>query len=376
MRSESPQLDFVISNKARRWPDIERLDESHIRSHPHRFVGGRNSWIAQTYVRLRPTLEARGWRARVTDRFHPGSISIVHRDDANQYQSAAAESFLVVVRADRPPVRACDVAIVQNALAPSGKERFLPLWPQPGLHGRDPRRGTGIQRLAYHGRTGSAPSWFSDRAFIADLRRRGVEFEVKTSGWEDYQFVDLAIAVRDDVPVRLRSKPATKLYNAWLAGVPMLASPEPAYKELRRSPIDFLEVHDPRAVLEAIDLLRANPGLYSAMITNGRARGREFDVDAVRERWLALLEREILPAYAAARARLGRRQAWYVGAMARQKGLSRMHRIGAGLQRMANARWVPRGILADLGRALAAPARERPRAFGETLEQTSVLRLR
>jgi len=39
--------------------------------------------------------------ATTGDRFLPGTISIVHRDDANRFGSPAHESFLVVVRADR-----------------------------------------------------------------------------------------------------------------------------------------------------------------------------------------------------------------------------------------------------------------------------------
>ncbi len=327
-------VHFVLGNLTTHWRDIERLDESHIDSQSRRFVAGRNSWIAQTYVRLRPALEARGWTVTVGDTFEPGAIVMVHRDDANDFASCAHASYLVVVRADRAPVAACDLAIVQNRIDNAAHERFIPLWPQPGLRSRDPSRGASISRIAYYGRTTSAPAWFSDAAFLRALRRRGIEFDIQATQWEDYSRVDVCIAAREDSGTLLATKPATKVYNAWLAGVPVLAAPEPAYVELRRGPLDFLEIHDGSEVLEALDRLRADPALFNAMAANGLERGKEYSVDAIRNRWLALLEEEVQPAFAARAGDLASRRLWHLRAMAAQKTMSRVHRA-----RIAYQRW-------------------------------------
>src|SRR5471032_389465 len=98
-----PHLRFVLDPRAVAWPDLESLDESDIEREPRRFVGGSNSWIAQTFVRLRSAIEARGWRASARSDFIPGTISIVHRDDMNRFASDGHASYLVVVRADRAP---------------------------------------------------------------------------------------------------------------------------------------------------------------------------------------------------------------------------------------------------------------------------------
>ncbi|MGZ5078723.1 MAG: glycosyltransferase [Usitatibacter sp.] len=328
-------MHFLLDARATHWPDIERLDEAEIARAPERFVGGRNSWIAQTFVRLRGALELRGWKVTAGPRIEPGAITVVHRDDANDFLDRRHETFLVVVRADRAPVVACDFAIVQNGLAPGGNERFVPLWPQPGLVGRDASRGTRIERLAYHGRTVTAPAWFHDPGLHRQLASRGMRFDVCESNWEDYRKVDIAIAARDEAPGVLATKPATKLYNAWLAGVPMLAYPEPAYCDLRQAAIDFIAIHDGSDVLRAIDLLRANPRLYAAMVANGRVRGGEFTVEATRRRWLDLIDEEIAPAYEALRGRLSSRRLWFMGAMVRQKALSRIHKIRVARERAA-----------------------------------------
>lgn len=344
-------IAFVLRHRDRDWRDLEQLDETAIAREPRRFVGGRNSWIAQTFLRTRTELLARGWSVRVADRFEPGTIAIAHRDDANEFTGGAHESFLVVVRADRAPVVACDLAIVQNAIASAAHERFLPLWPQPGLRARDAARGSSILHLAYQGRTGTAPAWFRSEALHRALARRGVTFEVRTSGWDDYRGIDLAVAAREDGASLLALKPATKLYNAWLAHVPTLAMPEPAYRELRRAPLDFIEIRDGEDVVDAVDLLRANPRLYEAMVANGIARGREFDVDATRRRWIALLEGEVVPRYKATRSALGCRRRWFLGAMARQKVSSRWYRMRLAMQRWSlRSPWTPTRMVENFGR--------------------------
>jgi hypothetical protein len=333
MRDAVPTIHFAFDPQSVQWPDIERLDESDIARSPHRFVGGRNSWIAQTYVRLRRHLEALGWKASAGPHAVPGAITVVHRDDANDFRAAGHATFLVVVRADRAPVVACDLAIVQNGIAPKRHERFVPLWPQPGLRPRDVRRGVRIERIAYHGRVGAAPAWFYDESLRRYLERRGVRFDVREAHWEDYETVDIAIAARDEAPEILATKPATKVYNAWLAGVPALAAPEPAYEEIRRSPLDFLEIRDAADVLRCVDQLRADPELYAKMVVNGLARGADFSVQAVRRRWLRLFELEIVPAFEAARDRLASRRLWFIGAMARQKVESRLFRMRVAAER-------------------------------------------
>ena len=334
MPSRQLPIHFVLDPAATRWGDIAALGEPEIERDPRRFVGGRNSWIAQSYVRLRAALGARGWEASAGPGFVPGALCIAHRDDVNRFLSPAHASFLVVVRADRAPVRACDFAIVQNGLGSSEHERFIPLWPQPGLLARDPGRGERIERIAYHGRTGTVPGWFGDARFRSALAARNVDFAVKEAGWEDYRAVDLALAARDELPEVLANKPATKLYNAWLAGAPLLASPEPAYTALRRRFIDFIEVRDASDVLRSLDLLRAHPALYAAMVANGLERAREFTVAAVRARWLRLLDEELVPAFLAWREQGGGRRTWFLASMAQQKALSRVHRI-----RCAARRW-------------------------------------
>ena len=54
MRTSTPRIriHFVIDPLATHWPDLDRLTGRDIDAMPERFVGGRNSWIAQTFLQL------------------------------------------------------------------------------------------------------------------------------------------------------------------------------------------------------------------------------------------------------------------------------------------------------------------------------------
>jgi len=317
-----PAITFVHGRLARDWSDLEGLEERDVERQPVRFCGGRNSWIAQGYLRLRDALRARGLAVRLSARIVPGTICIAHRDDANRFGGSVGDGLLVVVRADRAPAIACDFAVAQNGLSLGPRERFVPLWPQPGILPRDPACGAAVRRLAYQGRTSSLPGWFADQSFHDELARRGFAFDVRTRDWHDYREVDVTIAGRESSPLVLSVKPGTKVYNAWHAGTPVLAMPEPAYLELRRHPLDFLTVRGPSDVLQGLDRLVRDPALYRAMVENGRRRATEFSVEAIRARWLDLFDRELVPAFQRAKP-TPLRSAWFVGAMALQHMASR-----------------------------------------------------
>ena len=113
--------------------------------------------------------------------------------------------------------------------------------------------------------------------------------------------------------------------------------------ELRHGPLDFIEIHDGDEVLHALDKLRSDPALFNAMAANGLERGKEFCVESIRARWLALLEGEVLPAFAARAGDLASRRFWHLQAMAAQKAMSRVHRA-----RIAYQRWSVRHPAAAL----------------------------
>lgn len=293
------QIAFVTHSQADKWPDLRRGDMVDPDLQPERFRSGVDVWIAQTYLQLRELLQREfGAEAMFTDRFVPGAICVAHRDDLNSLSHPPFFAFVVGVRADRPPICVADRVVIQNPLQEgTAHQHFVPLWPQPGLIPRDAARAAELRRVGYLGRAASAPAWFRDPAFYNRLGDMGIEFVIREQAWHDYSDLDAVVACRDEAPTMLEFKPATKLYNAWLAGVPALLGPEPAYRVARRSDLDYLEVRSAQDVIEALLSLKKSPSRYAAIAGNGLLRGQEYSTEAIRRRWLALFRAEVVPGY-------------------------------------------------------------------------------
>ena len=62
-------------------------------------------------------------------------------DELHRTRLRAPLSYLIGVRADRPPLLVADRVVRQNTLAEDdAREIGIPLWPQPGIRPRDPSR--------------------------------------------------------------------------------------------------------------------------------------------------------------------------------------------------------------------------------------------
>lgn len=211
-------------------------------------------------------------------------------------------AILVGVRGDLRESTSADFEIVQSSVHIDALRRFyVPHWPQPGLLPRDPQRGHRIERLEYKGFLGNLHASFREPLWASFLAERGLEWVVDAVAfrqvaehttllrWNDFRTTDLVVAMRPDAPGGHTNKPATKLYNAWLAGVPALLGREPAFRELRRDPLDYLEVSSAEEIRGAVDLLLAEPRRYEAMVAHGRLRAAEYTAGLVLRRWVELL---------------------------------------------------------------------------------------
>lgn len=271
----------------------------------HLFTTGAYIWILQTYLRL----EAAAASVRLLETMPRKGIVVVHADHLGRALAEAptpSKIVVVGVRADRRPQRRADVEIVQNLASAGRRQIMVPSWLQPGLIPRDRRRGASVRVVAYLGDEAGLDPSLADPAWSEALEREGLQWEPRTARftasdrsygrevrWNDYANVDVVVALRPRTAWGGHAKPAAKLQNAWAAGVPALLSPETPYRELRRSPLDYLEVRSSAEVLAALRRLRREPGLYDAMVENGLARARAFSTERLIARWLHVLERDV-----------------------------------------------------------------------------------
>ncbi|MBS0319220.1 MAG: glycosyltransferase family 1 protein [Proteobacteria bacterium] len=287
-----PIVAFVADRKdCARWPDIDALTPADVDRQQQRFRSGIDVWIAQSYVLLRDALAARGYTVRFGHRYPWHGIGVAHWDDLNALFNGAHRAHVIGVRADRSRLDSCERVVVQNDVGPVAPcERYVPLWPQPGLQARDAARGTRVATVGYFGRMGRVPAWMRGGELAARLAALGVALKLSDDAWNDYRDVDVVLAVRTEGAAMLRQKPASKLYNAWLAGVPALLSPEPAFARLRASELDYVEVRNADDVVAAVQQLQRDPATYAAMVARGRERGAAFTRDAIAARWLAVID--------------------------------------------------------------------------------------
>ena len=270
---------------------------------PQRLVLGEHYWIVLTWRRLR----AAGLDVRLGNDVPDAGPVVFYAGDKRavwrRYRQRRSRALLVAVRSDRHPVGFADIEVVQNADSADGRRALhVPHWPQPGLLPRDPARGDRPRTILYPGTPQNLHPGFGDAAWQAFLARHGLEFRCHAPGedgtppdYHDFRDVDLLLATRPSGARLVRNKPAWKLFNAWLAGVPALLGPESGYRELREGPLDFIEVDGPEAATAAIERLLGDPGLYRAMVDNGLRRGAAFTDAATLARWQALIRDRLEP---------------------------------------------------------------------------------
>jgi hypothetical protein len=211
----------------------------------------------------------------------------------------------VAVRGDRNPVGFADLEIVQNAASARGRrQHYLPHWSQPGLLKRDETRGQQVRTILFPGARENLLEEFRGATWTRWLTQRGLEFRCSSSGkdgqpadWHDYRQVDVIIAIRPSAGRQVTNKPGSKLFNAWLAGVPAILGPESGYRELRAGPLDYIEATGVDDTMAAIDRLLDDPALYQAMVDNGHARGAAFTDAATLTAWRTLINAVLVPAW-------------------------------------------------------------------------------
>jgi hypothetical protein len=279
---------------------LERLRELDPESEWSSMRGGIDYWITQTHAHLRAadlpvTLGAELPRRGIVVFYAAQKRELERRLDQH------SDIVLVGVRADRRASAIADYEVLQaRTLADEKRRFFVPHWPQPALIARDAARAERVERIAYKGfSVNSDPALISD-TFRGWLAREGLEFDFDAVGyrdgapvdgahWNDYRCVDAVLALRPRAPNRWRHKPASKLCNAWLAGVPAVLSSDQPYLELRRSELDFLIADDAETAMRQLLRLKSEPKRYRAMVANGRERAREFGTVQVLARWRELL---------------------------------------------------------------------------------------
>lgn len=246
------------------------------------WLGGRFNWAAQSYLVLRQ------WREGVTisSAARPEMINFAH---CMSWRGAGGRrgEYRISVRADYPRLFDVDFEILQNPITPRcARQVYLPYWPVPGIMPREPSR-RGIKTVAYAGRVGQrnlAPQLKPDVL-------KGVNLTlVRPDRWHDLSRIDLLIAIRDFCGRAHNDKPASKLFNAWIAGIPLIGGADSAFSAIGRPGVDYVRVTTEEEFNAAVERLRSDCSFYEAIVDAGRQRAAEFSHDAIASVWLEAFE--------------------------------------------------------------------------------------
>lgn len=284
--------------------DAAELDGIDPDTRPSAFRRGELVWVLLTWLRLRRA----GYPVALSATPPARGLLVFHAKQKREVARAVRgrpDLVLVGIRGDMRAPAVADFEILQNGRFADNWRRFaVPHWPQPGLLPRDPGRGTGVRRVGYLGLAGHLHPDFLGEGWRAALAAIGVAWECKAVrdvgdvdpreiGWEDYRTLDAVVAVRPPNWRLRHAKPASKLINAWHAGVPALLGPEFPYREIRRSDDDYIEVRNAGEALAALRRLGSDADLFARMVANGHRRAREFTAEAITLRWAGVLFEEI-----------------------------------------------------------------------------------
>lgn len=201
---------------------------------------------------------------------------------------------IVVIRVDLPfrvrsPAIASLTVMPTRASVESAAQVWVPMLPNRGLVPRDASRGNDLKTVALKAYSFNVPGWV-DGDFLAELGALGFDLRVDTElndRWRDFDGVDIVLCAHDETTLEdERRKPATKLINAWRAGVIPVCGPYSAYAELGRDGETMLVCDGTaRGFLDALTVLRNRPAVAWRIRSNLGEQSRVYAPNRVVDLW-------------------------------------------------------------------------------------------
>ena len=293
------------------WPKIEYSKNPNLAWSGFGF--GPYAWTIQTYLRLRDA----GVQCELTSVLPDNGIIFAHREswqsDDGYYTNEIDiknSRYIVDICADLIPFGKANFHFCQNK-----KQEFISNfqyvnhWPQPGLIPRDSSRGDQLINIAYFGNAKNLAPEFNGikwKDFLTSRKLNFInldrEFNHKDkssynfkSQWSDFSNIDVIVAIRSFSGNKYKHKPASKLYNAWLANVPIILSDESAYLHHKTSPLNYMSASSIDEVTKHIDELIKHPELRIKIHENNKLKANEINAEATTLEWINIIENKIKP---------------------------------------------------------------------------------
>jgi hypothetical protein len=261
------------------------------------FGKGIYSWTLQTYLEL----HNHGIPCELCQSLPATGIIFTHRASIGFDQRPQPGQLLVCFNADRGPHPYAQINIVQNPMETrrARNSYYMPHWPQPGLIPRNPSRGARLENIVYMGISYNLAPELLEPQWRHALTDMGLSWHIRDREfWHDYSEVDAVVAVRRfNSDVQYAWKPATKLYNSWLAGVPALLGRESGFRLERQGVLDYFEINSIDEALTVLKRLKTDPQLYMNVIDQGKKRAETCSRSRLVQLWRNLIEDVLVVQY-------------------------------------------------------------------------------
>lgn len=247
-------------------------------------------WIYQTWL----ALEKSGCRVRLVHTLPDEGVLVTLSGCVGENFRPGPRLFFADIVADFVPHPAAHLHILQNAIHAQRLPHsvFMPLWPHPNLLPRDPARGPRFENLGFFGDASNLAPELRDPAWRKTLHdHTGLTLQtVSADHWHDYRETDCVLAIRGFLRSSYLHKPATKLYNAWLAGVPFIGGLDSAYRGDAQPGREYLAAASLPELDAHLKRLRTDPAFRTELVKAGTRKSKQFDRPAILERWRVLVE--------------------------------------------------------------------------------------
>lgn len=259
-------------------------------------------WEWATYFHLKNA----GHAVELVDEMPQDGIVIVSACMYPLLQKPPQNVILISTLADSPPRFFAHIHVSQNPWQhrdypkPFGYPiwRFINIWPQPGIIPRDKSRGDKFERIGFFGHKDQLERSLQTVEFSNALAKQGLTLEIVDRDFNDYSNIDAVIAIRDFTGNPQYHKPNSKLINGWAAGVPVLATNESAFKAMKESLLDFIEVGSSEDLIAGLTKLKNDPLLVKKMVENGYKRVQDYTQEKILRDWEKLLFTDAQQLYA------------------------------------------------------------------------------
>ncbi len=273
---------------------------------------GKWNWTIQTWQYL----NEHGFKCHLTHELPEEGIILAHRQVLADDLRPGPRQLIVCILAEREWHPYAQIHLLQNpkqerkykhSLAglfdrlffkmPS--TAFVRYWPQPGLVPRNCEHGDRFENIVYMGIEKNIASELRKGEFQTNMKSLGLNWlpNYDKEKWTDYSDVDAILAVRSFDENTYDNKPATKLYNAWLAGVPAILGSESAFQHEGRSGEDYLEVQSVEDVFSSLCKLKDSAGEKQRFVKNGYARAGDLSLTTLVASWVNLMNDLLVPCY-------------------------------------------------------------------------------